>query len=239
MCYQGRFRQVLAGRDTSGAPGQVRLAAAQYTKPFARFDVRSPPMARKTTVTKKTPAKIAPKTKAKPVSSSPVRNSPIPKVAARPAAAPAATTCGQDEEGGHARDDRQPGATRSPARATAVRSSTTGSAPSASSAGREPRRSPHALDVPVRVHPEQERLPRAVDLRTDRRTLSRWSSGLDKGLIVPKTRGWAYNPQGWLTTATTTTRTRSRRCRCSRCRSSCCSPGPSCRCTSSRSGTRR
>ena len=49
-------------------------------------------MARKTTVTKKTPAKIVSKTKAKPVSSSPVRNSPIPKVAARPAAAPAATT---------------------------------------------------------------------------------------------------------------------------------------------------
>ena len=51
-------------------------------------------MARKTTDTKKTPAKIATKTKPKPVSSSPVRNSPIPKVAARPAsitAAPATT----------------------------------------------------------------------------------------------------------------------------------------------------
>ena len=48
-------------------------------------------MARKTSVTKKTPAKLASKSK-KPVASSPVRNSPIPKVAARPASAAATTT---------------------------------------------------------------------------------------------------------------------------------------------------
>ena len=45
-------------------------------------------MARKTSVTKKAPAKVAPKAKA--VSSTPVRNTAIPKVAARPATAAAA-----------------------------------------------------------------------------------------------------------------------------------------------------
>ena len=50
---------------------------------ITRTDVRSHPMARKTTLTKKSPAK------SKAVSSSPVRNSPIPKVVAKPATAPA------------------------------------------------------------------------------------------------------------------------------------------------------